>query len=190
MSLSSRRRELRIDAYRDGALSPRARAAFQRRLDADPEARIRLRRNEALGQVVREVWSDGPPAPRVDLMIQALRPQLAQIDAELAERPRLAYWLARARDVLGPVPLAVAGAAAVLALALASPALFQGPAGGSVVSTAGIAAPGLSSPSAIYDLSQEGGSLMIFEGPDGSTVIWILENPDHQALGSLSLQEF
>jgi hypothetical protein len=31
---------------------------------------------------------------------------------------------------------------------------------------------------------------MIFEAADGSTVIWILEKADHQALGALSLQEF
>lgn len=188
----SRKREQQLDAYRDGALAPRARAAVERRLESDPEARAQLRRSEALGEAVREVWSEGPAAPRVDLVIQALRPEMARLDAEHAqhaERPTLAEWFSGIRRALGPVPLAVAGAAAVLALALASPGLLEGP-GGSAVATAGIAGPDMASPSAIYDLSQQGAPLMIFEAPNGSTVIWILENPDHQALGALSLQEF
>jgi anti-sigma factor RsiW len=188
----TQRRERRIQAYRDGELSARSRQAFERRLDSDAQARAELRNGEALGHVVREVWNEGPAAPRVDLVIQALRPEMVRIDTELSERPGLRSWLSRFRETLGPVPLALAGAAAMLALALASPGLWSAADGvGSGLSTAGIAAPAMTSPSAIYDLSQEGAApLMIFEAPDGSTVIWILENPDHQGLGSLRLQEF
>jgi anti-sigma factor RsiW len=187
VSALGRRREQRIDAYRDGALSPRARAAVERRLEADPAARARLAQNEALGAAVREVWSEGPRAPRVDLVIQSLRPEMARVDAELAERPGLAARLRALREALGPVPLALAGAAAVLALALASPTLLEGPDSG--VATAGIAVPAMDSPSAIYDLEQST-PLLIYSGPDGATVIWILENPSQETLGSLPVQEF
>ncbi len=201
MSGLRRSREQKVDAYRDGALSPRARAAFERRLASDAATQAQLRRSDALGRAVREIWSEGPPAPRVDLVIQALRPQMARADAELAKRASAARWISRVRDLLGPVPLAAAGAAALLALALASPALMQGfgiqgpgldgrGESGFAVSAAGIGVPSMAPPSAIYDLSQEGAPLMIFQGADGSTVIWILENPDQQSLGSLSLQEF
>lgn len=201
MSGLRRTREQRVDAYRDGALSPRARAAFERGLASDARTQAQLRRSDALGRAIREIWSEGPPAPRVDLVIQALRPQLARADAERVERASATRWISRLRDRLGPVPLAVAGAAALLALALASPGLMQGfglegfgPQGRgesrSAVSAAGIAVPNMAPPSAIYDLSQEGAPLMVFQTADGSTVIWILENPDQQSLGALSLQEF
>jgi hypothetical protein len=196
MSGLRRTREQRVDAYRDGALSPRARAAFERGLASDARTQAQLRRSDALGRAIREIWSEGPPAPRVDLVIQALRPQLARADAERVERASATRWISRVRDRLGPVPLAVAGAAALLALALASPGLMQdfGPQGRgesrSAVSAAGIAVPNMAPPSAIYDLSQEGAPLMVFQTADGSTVIWILENPDQQSLGALSLQEF
>jgi len=196
MSGLRRTREQRVDAYRDGALSPRARAAFERGLASDARTQAQLRRSDALGRAIREIWSEGPPAPRVDLVIQALRPQLARADAERVERASATRWISRVRDRLGPVPLAVAGAAALLALALASPGLMQGfgPQGRgesrSAVSAAGIAVPNMAPPSAIYDLSQEGAPLMVFQTADGSTVIWILENPDQQSLGALSLREF
>lgn len=195
MSRLRRTREQRVDAYRDGALSARARAAFERRLASDPGTQAQLRRSDALGRAVREIWSEGPPAPRVDLVIQALRPQMVRADAERASPTPAARWISHVRDLLGPVPLAAAGAAALLALALAGPGLMQdfglqGSGSGSAVSAAGFAVPSMAPPSAIYDLSQEGAPLMIFQGADGSTVIWILENPDPQALGSLSLQEF
>ena len=189
-----RRLEQKIDAYRDGALSERARDAFERRLAGAPDIQAHLRRSEALGRAVREVWAEGPPAPRVDLVIQALRPEMARVDAENAQGAPLVAslrdWLGRARDRLGPVPLAAAGAAAALALALASPGLWQNsdPASRSV-SVAGIGAPSFSSPSAIYDLSQDA-PLMIFQGDAGETVIWILEAPDAQSLAPLSITEF
>jgi hypothetical protein len=85
------------------------------------------------------------------------------------------------------VPLALAGAAAVLALALASPDALRG-SDGAGVATAGIGSQsfGMGSPSAIYDLAQDA-PLMIFEGEDGSTVIWILDAPEDQSLAPLSL---
>lgn len=189
MSLLEDRRRRRIDAYGDGELSPRARAALERRIDADPQARSALARNRALGEVVREVWNEGPAAPRADLVIQALRPEMARIDAELEDRPGLRSWWARTRELLGPVPLAAAGAAALLALAVFGPGLQLDP-DAAAVAAAGLVSPEMTSPSAIYDLSQDGAPLMIFEAPDGSTVIWILEHPDSEALGALSMQEF
>ncbi len=192
-----RRLEQKIDAYRDGALSERGRDAFERRLAGAPDIQAHLRRSEALGRAVREVWGEGPPAPRVDLVIQALRPEMARVDAENAQGAPLVAslrdWLGRARDLLGPVPLAAAGAAAALALALAGPGLWQNsdPASGTgrAVSVAGIGAPSFSSPSGIYDLSQDA-PLMIFQGEAGETVIWILEAPDSQSLAPLSITEF
>jgi hypothetical protein len=186
-----RSREQKIDAYRDGALSPRRHAALARELAADAEGQAHLRQSEAVGRAVREVWSEGPPAPRVDLLIQSLRPAMARVDAEIAERPSAARsaarWLGQVRDLLGPVPLALAGAAAVLALALASPDALRG-SDGAGVATAGIGSQsfGMGSPSAIYDLAQDA-PLMIFEGEDGSTVIWILDAPEDQSLAPLSL---
>jgi len=190
-----RSREQKIDAYRDGALSPRRRAALAHDLAKDGDAQAYLRQGDAIGRAVREVWSEGPPAPRVDLLIQSLRPAMARIDAEIAERPApvrsAAHWLGRVRDLLGPVPLALAGATAVLALALATPDALRGSGGtGGPVSTAGIGTQSsVGSPSAIYDLAQDT-PLMIFEGEDGSTVIWILDASDDQSLAPLSLSEW
>jgi len=176
-----RRDEERIEAYRDGALAPRRHATVERSLRDDPEHAGHLRRTEALGDLVREVWSEGPPAPRADMVIQSLRPALARVDAELEDAPSLRLWWRRLRDSLGPVPIAAAAATAVVALALAGPELVRGPDSG--LSTAGVApalvSPGVGSPTAIYDLSQDGPRpLMIFQGDDGSTVIWILDIPD------------
>ena len=112
----------RLSAYLDGALVDAKRERLERDLERDPALQKQLERSRALGSLVREAWTEGPAAPPPDVLLSALRPQLAAIARERRERPawqrafeqtrvRLASWF-------GPMPLATSAAAAFL-LALA-----------------------------------------------------------------------
>lgn len=185
-----RRREQRIDAYRDGALSAADRERVERLLDSDPESAARLSDTEALGRAIRAAWTEGPPPPPTEYLIAALRPALARADIERATDRSLA---ARLRETLSPVPLALAcAAAAVLLLAWPTVTGLNGPDRAlrseptqvaQAVSGDRLLTPvsegAVAAPAAIYDLAQEDRPLMIFEGLDGSTVIWILREEEN-----------
>lgn len=101
------RRQRTLEAYRDGRLSPRQRARVQKWLVDDEESRIHLERTGALGNIIRESWNDGPPAPSADRLIAAIRPAIRQIDRVRAERShwetlqaRMRRWLWGAEDGL------------------------------------------------------------------------------------------
>jgi len=75
----------------------------------------------ALGRLVREAWTEGPPAPSADFMLAAIRPALAQIDRERRARPSWTRAVdgafARLAAFLRPSPaLAMAAAAAFLVM--------------------------------------------------------------------------
>ena len=74
--------EKRVSAYLDGALAEARRDRLERELEQDPELRKQLDRSRALAQLVREAWTEGPPAPAPDVLLAALRPQLAAISRE------------------------------------------------------------------------------------------------------------
>jgi hypothetical protein len=142
--------------------------------------------NQSLARLVREAWGEGPEAPAVDSVLGRLRPGLARVDRELEElasaRPTLWSTL---RGLLAPASVGgLAGAAAVGALALVllrsepvAPALEAGAA--HPIETAR-AAPAQDDASPISDLHSEA-PLLVFEGDDGATVIWVVEGSDDRS---------
>ena len=164
-----------LDAFRDGALSETQMRRAERRLAADPESAGRVAETEQLGRAVRSAWSDGPRSPSPEYLIAALRPELTRIDAELGVRQRLAAFLERlvadARAAL-PSPAVAAGACAALLLLFTVPTLMDPPHALPHTQLSNFRVP---ETTPIYDLAQGERPLMIFEGPDGSTVIWILD---------------
>ena len=171
------RLDRQLEAYRDGALSRREAEKLEARLEDDPDAAFRLRRSEVLGRAIRDSWTDGPQAPSAEMLIAALRPRLTQVDRELEAEP--AWWrlLASARDSVQAVPGFALAAACALAM------LYFVPAGtvpnlADSTTAASVTEMQVENPVyPIYDLAGER-PLMILEGEDGSTVIWILDQPD------------
>jgi len=100
------RRQRTLEAYSDGRLSPRKRTRVQQWLVDDEESRRYVKRTSVLGSMVRESWSDGPPAPSADRLIAAIRPAMRQIDRVRAERSswetlrlRLRVWFRGGDDL-------------------------------------------------------------------------------------------
>ena len=178
-----RRRERELGAYRDGELSRRTRERLERELELDGEGTQRLAELKNLGTVIREAWTEGPPSPASQFVVNALRPELARIDAE--RRAAGGFWQRLSRrlePVLRPAPVTALAATAVAALFLvivSPPTLDGGPVGPVPLQTA-LASPILTTPSAIYDLDQEESPLLVYEIEGGVTVIWLLE--DEQGL--------
>ncbi len=177
--------ERRLDAYRDGAVSAGERGRLERRIAADPLAAGRVREIELLGRAVRGAWTEGPNPPSAEYLIASLRPELRRFDAELAREGGLALLLGRLRDgLLGfrPVPAAALGACAALLIFFAFPAQFAPPEGVTLRETQlrdfALPEPEPAVVMPIYDLAQGESALMILAGEDGSTVIWILEDPE------------
>ena len=108
----------RLSAYQDGALADAKRDRLLRDLERDPALQKQLKRSQALGGLVREAWTEGPAAPPPELLISALRPQLAAIARARRERPAWVRALEQARVQfarwVGPVPLVTSAAAAFL----------------------------------------------------------------------------
>jgi len=199
----------RLSAYQDDALGESKRDRFERQLERDPALQEQLARSRALAQLVREAWTEGPAAPAPELLIAALRPQLAAISRERRARPAWQQALEQARvrlsSWLGPAPLATSAVAAfLLALAflprpagpipdlsallpstqapLGSLPLSRAPLPGTrgVVPRIPYAPANLSQDSAagVYDLSPGERPAMIFQGDDGSTILWLLQDDD------------
>ena len=172
----NRRSSKRLDAYRDGELSPRLRERVERRLASDSGAARHVERTAAVGSAVRDAWREGPPAPSPEFMIALLRPEMDRLDAELAGAARLGAWLELLRRLVRPVPAGVLAAACTVLLLVLPSEVGQGvnpvlePLAESDVS--GEVTP-------IYDLAQGEQPLMILKGEDGSTVIWILEDAEN-----------
>ncbi|TDJ05294.1 MAG: hypothetical protein E2O71_11625 [Deltaproteobacteria bacterium] len=169
-----RRRERQLDTYRDGELSPRARQRLERELELDAAGTRRLAEMAQLGSVIREAWTDGPPAPAPEFLVNALRSELRRVDKQRAQRSLGRRLRQRLGELLRPVPVtALAGGAmaGLLLVWLGSPVVDQG------YPVASESLPTLASPAAIYDLDQSGagGPLLVYELEDGVTVIWLLE---------------
>jgi anti-sigma factor RsiW len=179
-----RRLEKKLWAYRDGDLSERARARVEQRVDRDPEVASALRDAGVLGDAIRGAWNEGPCAPAPEYLIAALRPELTLIDEELRAPGPLGRAVHALRSALSPMPAAVLAGACGLALLIAVPSLFVPPGSGSVPNTVAryrvlpVIVGESSSETPIYDLAQGESPLMILEGEDGSTLIWILDEPD------------
>jgi len=170
-----------LAAYRDGALGDASRARTERRLESDPDARRELGELDALGTAVRSAWNEGPPAPRTDHLIAALRPELARIDRERAaerENSGLRRVLAAVRQLARPIPIGALSAAAALALAISTGVIpMPGSSGSDFQGTDVAGTMSIESPSAIYDLRGGDQPLMIFEEGE-ATVIWMLPDDD------------
>lgn len=108
----------RVSAFADGALEGARRERMERELERDPVLRETLERTQSLGRLVREAWTEGPPAPPTDFLIASLRSELAKIDRERRARPAWQQSLERVRITLahwfGPAPIAASAAAAFL----------------------------------------------------------------------------
>jgi anti-sigma factor RsiW len=171
----------RLDAYRDGELSPRERERVERWLAADADSARHVAQTDALGGAIREAWREGPAAPSPELLIAVLRPELARVDAELAGAGRLwlEAWLSSLRRLLAPAPAAAFAAACAVLLLLAMPAEVGLPVNPTRLPPPALEAGVEDTP--IYDLAQGDQPLMIMKGEDGSTVIWILEDEEHMS---------
>jgi hypothetical protein len=176
-----RRLERRVDAYRDGGASPRARAALERRATPGSEADRLLRDREALGSAIREAWTEGPPAPAPAAWIADLRRGLAAVDAELEREGPLTALLGRFREFrLQPVPVLAVGAAAAAVLAVlliptdgereSAPIATAFEAGAEPIRVAE------ADQAEVYDL-QGDGLVMVFDELE-ATLIWVVEEPD------------
>lgn len=179
--------EKQVGAYRDGELSESRADAVRRRLEGDAQARAELARYESIGRLAREAWRDGPPAPSAELLIAALRPGMARIDAELEGRQA-----ARGRGWFAPLPVFAMGAAAAVLIAVmlqtgSSPGPIASVGAPEVVARAQSSGPPAVQPVAnvaqtesdelpVYDLAQGDSPLVVFED-DGTTFIWLLEEP-------------
>lgn len=203
--------EKRVSAYLDGALAEARRDRLERELEQDPGLQKQVDRSRALAHLVREAWTEGPPAPSPDALIAALRPQLAAISRERRARPAWLQALEQARIRLsgwfGPMPLATSAALAFLLALAFLPRPSGGPIPGlsAVLPARGEAAlqsesvpastsrsphSGRSTPTfapanllrdpaaGVYDVSPRETPAMIFQNPDGSTLLWLLENDD------------
>lgn len=176
-----RRLQRKIDAYRDGALSERMRGRIERRISSDAEAQRRVRETEGLGQAIRDAWTEGPRSPLPEYVIARLRPELDRVDADLLG----SSLLYRLRQLLRPVPAsALAGAAAAgLFFALQPPPeVIPSAQAEWVVDDPEPIAQATAPETPVYDIAQGDSPIMIFEGRDGSTVIWILDEPDQLSL--------
>ena len=179
-----RRTEKLLDAYRDGALAPRKRERVEQWLRGEAGARERVEQIDGIGRAVRAAWTDAPPAPAPEYLIAALRPELTRIDAELASDTllrRVSGWLTELRR---PLPAAALVGACALALFALLPADAVQPNIPGLAQKFQIKAGGSVTASPFYDLAQGDKPLLIFEGKDGSTVIWVLDDPDQLSRGS------
>jgi hypothetical protein len=165
-----RRLHRRIEALRDEALPPHRAQPLRERLESDPEAAHIFRRTEALGQAIREAWTDAPPGPDPEALLARLRPDLARADREIAEQgakwhllDRVKAWLVGARR---PVLAAGAAAAAVTLLVLLPPLMR-------VIPPAGVARA--EDTTVVRSLRQQEKSVFVLEGGDGATIIWVLD---------------
>ncbi len=156
-----------LHAYHDGELRGLRRWLFERRLSRSPRLRAEL---EALGRVGHWVRELGEAPRRIDVWDDvALR--LPAIDAERVEprgerRPgRAGRWDWRGMDWLAAYsrPLAAAGVAAALALAL-----FLG-----IMEETGPRKAGI-----IRWMDTGGRSVMVLEDEGEATIVWLLEALD------------
>jgi hypothetical protein len=163
----------RIEAFRDGALPPDAARRLRQRMQEDVEAARVVEQTEVLGRAVREAWTDGPSGPDSEWLLAQVRPGLARIDRELAEEGGLRTIRDRAARWLMPVwnaRWAVSAAAAGLALLLLLPTLLP------VTQTPGLAHA--EAGTVIRSLQQQERPVLVLEGADGATIIWVLDEED------------
>ncbi len=144
---------------------------WRRLLRHEPDS-TELRRSEALGRVIRDSWTAGPPAPDPEALIARLRPALARMDEEIGERSPAARLRERLRALTPPIrPVAFTAslAAAALALMLVLPPLTPTGTG-----------PGIASAQASTQIrslrSPQSVRVFVLEGGDGCAIIWVVQD--------------
>jgi hypothetical protein len=162
-----RRLERRIEALRDGAISKGRADRLRELVSREPEASRVFERTETLGRAVRDACPDPPSAPDPEALILSLRAGLRDIDRELATLPLWRRGLDRVADRMRPALMAGATAAALVVL-VALPPLIESP--------EAVAQP----KTAVRSLRQLATPVVVLEGGDGATIIWVLDpaNPD------------
>jgi hypothetical protein len=164
-----RRLVRRVEAFRDGALSPKQASRVRDRLERDSDAADVLRRTEALGRVIHETWTDAPPAPDTESLLARLRPGLGRVDRQLEERSfptRLGERLWAGVPSLRPMAVPAGIAAAVVGLLLLLPPLFPN-IGGPGIAQASTEVRSLRSPQSV--------TVFVLEGGEGCAIIWVVE---------------
>ena len=150
----------RLQAYHDGELRGLARWRVMRRLARDPEARNELAALARVGALVREAVPEARSPDVWNDIAGRLRSLDAERGLEAEGRREPAKW-----GWLTPVT-----AGAVLAAALAVFAVFFAP---SDRAEAGV----------VRWLESEGQPVMVLEGAEGATIIWLMGNGSEQAGG-------
>lgn len=120
-----RRAERRIEAYHDGGLSRSGRERVERLLRRDLAGGRHLQKTAALGEMIREAWTEGPSAPTPEHLIAALRPAMARVDAERAAATLAERILEQLVSWARPAATAAVAGAAVVALFLLLPSTPQ-----------------------------------------------------------------
>jgi hypothetical protein len=188
------RLERAIEAYRDGALSPRRRRKIEGILERDGDAQRHLEEGRALGRLIRQAWNEGPPSPPPERFLAAIRADLQRIDAERA-RSRRSRRLVLRPVWLRPLPYLACAAAAALVIALgdvhqpswapgAEQLAMEPREDNPDLDFMNVLASGsdrdddwASSGAAIYDIYQGDAGLFIYDGQDESPVL-IFAIPD------------
>ncbi len=144
---------------------------WRRLLRREPDA-TEVRRNEALGRVIRDSWTAGPSAPDAEALIARLRPALARVDLEIAERSPAARLRERMRALAPPIrPVAFTASlvAAAFALMLVLPPLTPTGTGPGIASAqASTQVRSLRSPQSVR--------VFVLEGGDGCAIIWVVQD--------------
>jgi anti-sigma factor RsiW len=187
------RLERRIQAYLDGALSPSESQRLERVIARNEEASRSLESNRALGAAIRAAWTDGPPSPTADALLRAIRPELTAIDREVPSRPSIRAALGHIGSLLQPlrVPVLAGTVAAVAFLMFVAIPPDEQSTSSQPPALSGSQEPMTALPpvpptppltvavaDTIYDLDQGDGSVTIFEGDEGATIIWVGEDED------------
>jgi anti-sigma factor RsiW len=142
-----------LHAYHDGELTRLTRWVFERRLRRSPELRREL---EALRTLRRELRASDAAAPGADLW-DAIALRLPAADAVRSEAAGAGRWASGWR----PLTAAVAATGAALALAIG---LYTGE-----------TAPGTSG-GVIQWIDSGDHAVMVLEGDDELTVIWVFDD--------------
>jgi anti-sigma factor RsiW len=156
------RERARLEAYRDGELSPIARFLLERRLRRDPAARRALEELDAVGALLREIDATGPEP---DLW-ESIRLRLPAVDARRAEEAGRGFGPPWRRAF---AYLALGGA---VAAAAAIPFVI-GPGPGEPAAVHGVVPAG-----SVRWIDSRGHPMMVLRDDGGGTIIWV---PEHES---------
>jgi hypothetical protein len=182
------KQSLALQAYYDGELSRFAHWRMQRRLRSSPELQRELAQLAEFSKLVREVDAADAPHPVSDSWSE-IGPSLAGIDREIETERGTGSglgWMSDGssgnRSGWGLGPVAVAGALAVLVLAVITVDLGVGGVDG-VVDVAGVDSEGAvpvaraeAARGSLRYLKTNGVSYLVARDSDDVTIIWLMDS--------------